>query len=294
MRMKGSNVFIHALLLLAVISFVFYVVVINLYLGSCVNAAIGEETVSRLLRGNEEDLRKESVTVYSRSGKSKPSGNGSSSSTEKKTKVTRKIAIDAGHQEKGDSSTEPAGPGSSVKKAKVAGGATGIASGVPEYKLTLSVAKKLKKELTDRGYKVYMVRTKNAVNISNKKRAEKANSSGADVCVRIHADSSDSSSVVGASVLYPSKLNPYVSKLSKKSYALSKAILDAYCKATGVKNRGLFERDDLTGTNWSKIPVALIEMGFLSNSTEDRNMQKNAFQKKMAKGMADGIDAYFK
>ncbi|MFR2594826.1 MAG: N-acetylmuramoyl-L-alanine amidase family protein [Butyribacter sp.] len=53
-------------------------------------------------------------------------------------------------------------------------------------------------------------------------------------------------------------------------------------------------RDDLTGTNWSKIPVSLIEMGFLSNPSEDRKMQKSNFQTKMAKGIADGIDAYFK
>ena len=37
-----------------------------------------------------------------------------------------------------------------------------------------------------------------------------------------------------------------------------------------------------------------IEMGFLSNPSEDRKMQKSNFQTKMAKGIADGIDAYFK
>ena len=76
-----------------------------------------------------------------------------------------KVAIDAGHQLRGDSSTEPEGPGSKTRKAKVAGGATGAATGVPEYQLTLDIAKKLRKELLDRGYEVYMVRTKNNVNI---------------------------------------------------------------------------------------------------------------------------------
>lgn len=205
----------------------------------------------------------------------------------------KKIAIDAGHQKQGDSSTEPAGPGSSVKKAKVAGGATGVATGVPEYQLTLDVAKKLQKELLDRGYEVYMVRTKNNVNISNKKRAVKANKSDSDVYIRIHADSAASSSAKGASALYPSKSNPYVGKLSKKSLKLSKAVLNSYCDVTGIRNRGCIVRDDLTGTNWSEIPVTLIEMGFMSNSAEDKKMQKKAFQNKMAKGMADGIDAYF-
>ena len=39
--------------------------------------------------------------------------------------------------------------------------------------------------------------------------------------------------------------------------------------------------------------MTLIEMGFLSNPTEDRYMQKKSTQNKMAKGMADGIDKYF-
>lgn len=203
------------------------------------------------------------------------------------------IAIDAGHQQRGDNSTEPVGPGSSEKKAKVAGGATGVATGTPEYKLTLKVAKRLKRELEARGYGVYMVRSKNNVNISNKKRAQMANKSGADIYIRLHADASSSSSVVGASALYPSVSNPYVKSLSKPSKKLSRCILNAYCKSTGIRNRGLVVRNDLTGTNWSKIPVTLIEMGFLSNAGEDRKMQKASMQKKMAAGIADGIDAYF-
>lgn len=211
-----------------------------------------------------------------------------------KEKKDIKIAIDAGHQARGNFSTEPVGPGSSTRKAKVAGGATGVASHVPEYKLTLAVSKKLQKELKARGYKVYMIRTKNNVNISNKKRAQLANKSGADIYIRIHADSSNSRAVTGASGLYPSKANRYVSKLSAKSKKLSSCLLKSYCKKTKIRNRGLVARDDLTGTNWSKIPVSLIEMGFLSNPSEDRKMQKSNFQTKMAKGIADGIDAYFK
>ena len=205
----------------------------------------------------------------------------------------KKIALDAGHQSRGDSRKEPVGPGSSVRKARVAGGATGVASRVPEYKFTLSVAKRLQKELKKRGYEVYMVRTKNNVNISNKKRAMLANKSGADIYIRIHGDSSGSRGVKGASIFYPSARNPYVSRLSRSSKRLSKKLLNAYCKKTGIKKRGCSGRDDLTGTNWSKIPVTLIECGFLSNPSEDRKLQNKSFQKKMAVGMANGVDAYF-
>lgn len=210
-----------------------------------------------------------------------------------KSRKDFKIALDAGHQKYANSGTEPVGPGAAVRKMKVAGGATGTATRTPEYKLTLKVAKKLKKLLTAKGYQVYMVRNTNNVNISNKQRAVRANKSGADIYIRIHADASASSAVRGASMLYPSASNPYVKSLSKPSRKLSDCILKSYCKKTGIKSRGLIKRDDLTGTNWSKVPVTLIEMGFLSNASEDRFMNKTANQEKMAAGIADGIDDYF-
>ena len=40
--------------------------------------------------------------------------------------------------------------------------------------------------------------------------------------------------------------------------------------------------------------MALIEMGFMTNKTEDKQMQKKQTQKKMVDGIANGIDQYFK
>lgn len=202
------------------------------------------------------------------------------------------IGIDPGHQSRGDSSTEPNGPGSSTYKAKVAGGTRGVSTGKPEYQLTLEVAKKLKQQLWDKGYQVVMTRTKNDVNISNKERALLINESGADICVRIHADGAVSSAR-GATVLCPSSSNRFISKLYKKSQKLSDALIRAYCKETGLRNRGISYRDDLTGTNWSTVPTTLIELGFMTNATEDRFMASESGQAKMVKGMAAGIDAYF-
>ena len=113
---------------------------------------------------------------------------------EEKQKV---IVIDAGHQIRAMSATEPIGPGSSQRKAKVTGGASGCVTHLPEYKLNLQVAKKLQKELVNRGYKVIMVRTKNNVRMSNVQRAKVANKYKADAFIRIHANSAGSSSVKG-------------------------------------------------------------------------------------------------
>ena len=210
-----------------------------------------------------------------------------------KIKPKQIIGIDPGHQQQGDSGLEPVGPGASAKKPKVAGGTCGVSSGCPEYKFTLRVGKKLKKELESRGYQVVMTRTKNNVSISNKERAQKINKSGADIYVRLHGDGG-ASSARGASGLYPSSGNPYVGNLSSKSRKLSQCIMDAYCKSTGIPNRGIVQRDDLSGTNWSKVPVSLIELGFMTNMQDDRYMQSTEGQKAMVEGIADGIDAYYK
>ncbi len=203
------------------------------------------------------------------------------------------VCIDPGHQAKGDSTKEPNGPNSSNMKARVMSGTSGTTTGVDEYELTLDISLQLKTELESRGYTVCMTRETHDVNISNKERALFASDNNADICVRIHADGSDSSSANGASALYPSSSNPYVSNLSDDSKNLSSCVLNAYCDATGMKNRGLQANDTMTGINWSSVPVTILEMGFMSNPTDDTNMQDDSYQQNMVQGIANGIDAYF-
>lgn len=210
---------------------------------------------------------------------------------EEKQKV---IVIDAGHQTHAMSATEPIGPGSSKRKAKVTGGASGCVTHLPEYKLNLQVAKKLQKELVKRGYKVIMVRTKNNVRMSNVQRAKVANKYKADAFIRIHANSAGSSSVKGALTIAPASNNRYMTKANRKaSQKLSKKVLKAMCKTTGAKNRGVMYTNSMTGINWCKVPVTIVEMGFMSNPGEDRKMAKASYQKKIVKGIADGIDNFF-
>ncbi|MEY8353161.1 N-acetylmuramoyl-L-alanine amidase [Lachnospiraceae bacterium 54-53] len=205
----------------------------------------------------------------------------------------RLIAIDAGHQAKGNSEKEPIGPGASERKAKVASGTQGTATGIPEYQLTLAVSLKLKQELIDRGYQVYMIRETHDVNISNAERAEMANKSGADIFIRVHANSLNDSSTHGALNMCQTSKNPYNGDLYGKSSALSKAVVNGICSRTGFKNRGVQETDSMSGINWCKIPVTIVEMGFMSNAEEDKKMATEEYRDKIAKGIADGIDAYY-
>ncbi len=205
----------------------------------------------------------------------------------------RIVCIDAGHQRKQNSAQEPIGPGATTTKMKVTSGTSGSTTGVPEYQLTLAVALKLQSVLQQRGYSVVMCRSSHDVDISNSQRAQMANEAGAGAFIRIHADGSTNASAAGACTLAPSSSNPYCGSIAPASQTLSNAVINAYCAKTGVKNRGMQINDNMSGLNWSQVPVTIIEMGFMTNPAEDQLMQTESFQQAAAEGMADGIDAFF-
>ncbi|MGL6107911.1 N-acetylmuramoyl-L-alanine amidase [Romboutsia sp.] len=202
------------------------------------------------------------------------------------------ICIDPGHQERGDSKLEPVAPGSSSQKARVSSGATGVGTKKPEYVLNLEASTVLKHILKGKGYKVIMTRETNNVNISNSERALFANKEKADMVIRIHADSIDNSSKTGASILVPSKNSQYTSNIYENSNKCAESIKKNMEKSN-ININGIFERGDLTGFNWSNVPVVLVEMGFLSNYEEDRMMSSPDYQRKLMQSISDGVEEYF-
>ena len=204
----------------------------------------------------------------------------------------KKIAIDAGHQQKGNFSKEPIAPGASETKAKVAGGTTGIVTKIPEYRVTLEVSLLLEEELITRGYDVIMIRRTNDVDISNSQRAMMANDAEADAFIRIHCNGVENSSVQGALTMCQTPNNKYCGDLYSLSRSLSEMVLDGLCQQTGARNCGVSETDTMSGINWCRVPVTIVEMGYMTNPEEDQKMATESYQQLIAIGIADGIDAY--
>lgn len=201
------------------------------------------------------------------------------------------VVIDPGHQAKADLSLEPIGPGSPIMKEKVKGGATGVATHVPEYRQVLAISLRLRDALQARGVTVIMIRTIDDVNVANSQRAIIGNKAGAALTIRIHCDSNANSSVRGTSTLYPSG-NSWVRTIEAPSKRAASIVQAATVRATGAGDRGLFPRSDMSGFNYSTVPTIIVECGFMSNAAEDRLLATSAYQDKLAAGLAAGVLEY--
>lgn len=201
------------------------------------------------------------------------------------------VCIDPGHQAKGDPKGEPVAPGSGSRKARVASGTAGVGTKKPEYAVNMEAGLILKGLLEQKGYKVVMTRETNDVNISNVERAQVANNAKADMTIRLHCDSIANSGKSGAVLIVPSKTGKYTAGIYPASFKYAECLKKAL-QDSGVKVNGIFERSDMTGFNWSQVPVVIFEMGFMSNWNEDRMLCDPNYQTKLMQAVVTAIDAY--
>lgn len=202
------------------------------------------------------------------------------------------VVIDPGHQLRANLEKEPVGPNAAETKIKVSGGTTGVATGKPEYVLTLEASLLLGEMLEKNGVQVIYTRTTHNVSISNRERAEIANHNKADLFVRIHADGAEDPNVSGFSVLTPAQNSPYTGGIYQDSLQASQMIIEAAEKNAAVKSNGVKFRSDLSGFNWSQVPSTLVEMGYMTNPTEDKNLSNKEYLTRLLTSVADGILQY--
>ena len=204
-----------------------------------------------------------------------------------------RIGIDPGHQQRANNNTEQNAPDSEAKSAKCSSGARGIVSGIYEYEINLQVALKLRALLEAEGATVVLTRTADNVNVSNRTRGELLSAEEVDLAISLHCNAADDTSVRGVFALLPTKER---TAFYQENVRAATAILEQYCAATGLKLRrrgGISYRDDQALFNWCTRPVICIEMGHLSNESEDLLLTNDAFQDKMAFGIYAGILACF-
>lgn len=201
------------------------------------------------------------------------------------------IGIDPGHQGKGNQEPESIFPGSKETKKKVSSGTQGKWTRVPEYQVVLQVGMRLRLLLEAKGAVVIMSRETHDIDISNAQRAVLMNQNQVDLVIRIHCNGNENTDIYGACMLVPSgSMNP---EIHKKSLEAGGILLKSFVQATGAKDNGVIKRSDLTGFNWSQVPVCLIEMGYMSNKAEDLLLASETYQNSCAEGLFQGILQYF-
>lgn len=160
------------------------------------------------------------------------------------------------------------------------------ADGVLEKDINLEIAKRLREELVESGYRVILTRETDTY-MTKEQRAEAANRYGADAFVSIHQNTYEEEEPTGIETWYDGT-DP-----SRDSRRLALLIHEETVKRTGAKERELRGDAGFVVTGWTKMPACLIETGFLSSPEERGKLTQAEYQEKLAEGIAGGIDAFF-
>lgn len=160
--------------------------------------------------------------------------------------------------------------------------------GILEKDIDLAIALELKKlfDASDKNIGVYYTRVDDS-DPSNVERVGLANKSNADVFVSIHINSykgSGDSSINGTEVMYSTS---HEGSLSSKQ--LASICMEELTTKLGSRDRGLITGDSIYIINKSKVPVALVEVGFITNKEERELLNSQEYQKKTAEALYDAI-----
>ena len=158
-------------------------------------------------------------------------------------------------------------------------------SGCYEKTINLEIGKKLK-ELFDAQdeIKVYYTRTSDE-SVSLAERVGLANKVGADLFLSIHNNMVfDSDSVNGTQAMYNGDDD---SGFSSKNFA--NICMRYLLEELGSTDKGLVEGSDIYIIRNAKMPVALVEIGFMTNSEELEKLNDEEYQQRAAQALYDAV-----
>ena len=169
--------------------------------------------------------------------------------------------------------------------------------GILEKDINLAIALQLKNILNEYGAKVVLSRQADielSAECDNEKvrgryrrdltaRVEMAEESDADLFISLHANAVSNTKRQGAEVFYYAK-----SETSKVLSTSIQAELAKVTKATPTPNTA-----DYFVLRRNKIPAALIEVGYITNTEERSLLQSPEHQRKLAEAIARGIHDYY-
>lgn len=165
-----------------------------------------------------------------------------------------------------------------------------VKQSINEKDIDLAIAMQLKAIFdadTEHKIGVYYTRTDDS-NPSFDQRVQLANKSHADLFISIHNNSTKSgrfSSINGTAVMYDEQKADQ--ELGTKH--LAELCLEEVTGALGSANKGLVPGNDIYIIRKSEVPVALIEVGFMTNQQELANLNSPDYQKQAATGIYHAI-----
>ncbi|WP_318615149.1 N-acetylmuramoyl-L-alanine amidase [Sporosarcina sp. YIM B06819] len=159
-------------------------------------------------------------------------------------------------------------------------GTTGT-RGTDEKNITLLTSELLAAKLTAAGAEVVMTREADTY-VSLRKRVAISSQVGADAFVSIHYDANPDPSVAGFTTYYT----------HPRQKALASAVNGGLASSVNLRDRGAQPGDFLV-LRENRQNAILIELGFLSNATEERTVTTDMFREQATHGIYNGLLDYF-
>lgn len=169
-------------------------------------------------------------------------------------------------------------------------GTRGRVSKVNEKDLNLVVAFKLQQILEDLGFRTVLTRDKDEY-IGLYERADIANATNGDAFVSIHFNAHSNSDIGGVETIYCPAYESNVK--TGDNYPFAETLHNEVLKALNKVDRGIDRRPEIVVTRETKMVAALMELGFISNPEEERQVLTYEYLENSAQGIANGIVKYF-